>query len=106
MQQICSRTAACQHAKGNLRIITAIFRGEMITRAQCRAARAGLEWRREDLADLAGLAVRTITDFERGARDPHDKRAIRSAFEAAGVRFTKDGCICLPEEEYAENGGQ
>ncbi len=76
----------------------------MITRAQCRAARAGLEWRREDLAELAGLAVRTITDFERGAREPHDnnKRAIQAAFEAAGVRFTEDGCICLPEDEAAE----
>ena len=76
----------------------------MITRAQCRAVRAGLEWRREDLAELAGLSVRTITDFERGARDLHgnNKRAIRAAFEAAGVRFTKDGCIGLPEDEQAE----
>jgi hypothetical protein len=56
---------------------------------------------------MAGLSDRTITDFERGARDPHDnnKRAIRTAFEAAGVRFTKDGCICLPEDEQAEGEG-
>ncbi len=76
----------------------------MLTKAQCRAARAGLEWSREDLAEMAGLSDRTITDFERGAREPHDnnKRAIRAAFEAAGVRFTKDGCICLPEDEKAE----
>ncbi len=70
----------------------------MITKAQCRAARAGLEWSREDLAQKAGLSDRTITDFERGAREPHDnnKRAIRQAFETAGVRFTDEGCICLP----------
>jgi transcriptional regulator with XRE-family HTH domain len=76
----------------------------MLTKAQCRAARAGLEWSREDLAEMAGLSDRTITDFERGAREPHDnnKRAIRAAFEAAGVRFTEDGCICLPEDEKAE----
>ena len=76
----------------------------MLTKAQCRAARAGLEWSREDLAEMAGLSDRTITDFERGAREPHDnnKRAIRVAFEAAGVRFTKEGCICLPEDEKAE----
>ena len=30
--------------------------GEMISRAQCRAARAELEWRRENLAEKAGLA--------------------------------------------------
>ncbi len=79
----------------------------MLTKAQCRAARAGLEWSREDLAEMAGLSDRTITDFERGARDPHDnnKRAIRTAFEAAGVRFTEDGCICLPEDEQAEGEG-
>lgn len=78
----------------------------MITRAQCRAARAGLEWRREDLAEKAGVAVRTITDFERGARDPHEnnKRAMRAAFEAAGVKFTAEGCICLPAEEPTGEG--
>ncbi|WP_375458327.1 helix-turn-helix domain-containing protein [uncultured Enterovirga sp.] len=72
----------------------------MLTRAQCRAARAGLEWRREDLATRAGLAERTITDFERGAREPHtnNKIAIRRAFEAAGVVFTAEGCLCLPGE--------
>jgi DNA-binding XRE family transcriptional regulator len=77
----------------------------MITRAQCRAARAGLEWSRVDLAQMAGLSDRTITDFERGARDPHDnnKRAMRQAFEAAGVRFTRDGCICLPPEAAASD---
>ena len=75
----------------------------MISKAQCRAARAGLEWSREDLAQKAGLSDRTITDFERGAREPHDnnKRAIRQAFEAAGVRFTEEGCICLPATDRA-----
>jgi transcriptional regulator with XRE-family HTH domain len=73
----------------------------MISRAQCRAARAGLEWSREDLAARAGISDRTITDFERGARDPHDnnKRAIRSAFEAAGIVFTDEGCVCFPADE-------
>lgn len=72
-----------------------------ITRAQCRAARAGVEWSREDLAREAGLGERTITDFERGARDPHvnNKAAIRAAFERAGVVFTDEGCICLPQDQ-------
>ena len=70
----------------------------MLTRAQCRAARAGLEWSREELAAKAGLSDRTITDFERGASEPHDnnKRAIRLAFEGAGVVFKDDGCVCFP----------
>ena len=73
----------------------------MLTRSQCRAARAGLEWTRERLSKEAGLAERTITDFERGARDPHDnnKGAMRAALERGGVRFTPDGCLCLPEED-------
>ncbi|MER2265356.1 helix-turn-helix transcriptional regulator [Methylobacterium oxalidis] len=61
----------------------------MLTREQCRAGRAMLDWSRKDLARGCGLSERTITDFERGARDPHDnnKRAIASAFEAAGLEF-------------------
>jgi ribosome-binding protein aMBF1 (putative translation factor) len=76
----------------------------MITRAQCRAARAGIEWSREDLAAKAGISDRTITDFERGARDPHDnnKRAIQRAFEVAGIVFRDDGCVCLPDEPTTE----
>jgi hypothetical protein len=44
------------------------------------------------------LSDRTITDFERGAREPHEnnKRAIQAAFESAGVRFAQDRCVCLP----------
>lgn len=69
----------------------------MITAQQCRAVRAGLEWSRGDLAKAAGLAERTINDFERGARDPHanNKAAIRAAFEREGVTFTQEGCICF-----------
>jgi DNA-binding XRE family transcriptional regulator len=72
----------------------------MLTRVQCRAARAGLEWSREDLAKKAGLSDRTITDFERGAREPHEnnKRAIRVAFEQSGVTFSDDGCVCFGDE--------
>jgi DNA-binding XRE family transcriptional regulator len=79
----------------------------MITRSQCRAARAGLEWTRERLAKEAGLAERTITDFERGARDPHDnnKAAMRAALEHGGVRFTPDDCLCFPETAIRADEG-
>lgn len=61
----------------------------MINPAQCRAARALLNWSRQELAKAAQVAERTIVDFERGARTPYDRtlRDIREALEAAGVQF-------------------
>jgi len=61
----------------------------MIISAQCRAARALLNWSRKDLADAAKVAERTIVDFERGAREPYERtlRDIREALEGAGVVF-------------------
>lgn len=60
-----------------------------LTSAQCRAARALIEMSRETLAASAKVAVRTISDFEAGRREPiHATRmAIRTALEAAGVEF-------------------
>ena len=61
-----------------------------ITAGQCRAARAFLDWSREDLAAAAKVAVRTIVDFERGARSPQNSTlaVIAAAFEQAGIEFT------------------
>ncbi|RTL97430.1 XRE family transcriptional regulator [Ancylobacter aquaticus] len=66
-----------------------------LTSAQCRAARALIDWSREQLAASAGVAVRTISDFEAGRREPINATmaAMRSALEVAGVEF------------IAENGG-
>lgn len=71
----------------------------MITASQCRAARVGIDLSRKELAEVAGVGERTIIDFERGARDPINatKQAIKLGLESQGVRFTKEGCICLPE---------
>ncbi|TXM91180.1 helix-turn-helix transcriptional regulator [Methylobacterium sp. WL116] len=59
----------------------------MITPAQCRAARALLDWSREQLATAARIGLRTLVDFERGARDPHHATldAIERALRKAGV---------------------
>ncbi|MEM9705158.1 MAG: helix-turn-helix transcriptional regulator [Pseudomonadota bacterium] len=67
----------------------------MITREQCRAARALLDWSRAKLAEASSVSERTITDFERGARNPINSSliAIRLGLENAGVEF------------IAENGG-
>ncbi len=61
-----------------------------ISSAQCRAARAMIEWSRDVLAAESRVGKRTIVDFERGARSPQASTllAIQRAFEAAGVEFT------------------
>src|SRR5215207_6857062 len=57
-------------------------------RAWALASAMTARWTRERLAKEAGLAERTIANFERGARDPHDnnKAAMRAALERGGVR--------------------
>lgn len=63
-----------------------------LTPAQCRAARALIEWSREELAAAASVAVRTISDFEAGRREPirATMAAMRGALEAAGVIFVDE----------------
>jgi len=59
------------------------------TDAQCRAARALLNWTQEDLVAHSKIAKKTIADFERGVTGPHAKTVaqITAAFEAAGIQF-------------------
>jgi DNA-binding XRE family transcriptional regulator len=61
-----------------------------ITPAQCRAARALVDFTQRQLADAAGLSVSTLADFERSIRpvSGHLTAAIRRALETAGVEFT------------------
>lgn len=62
----------------------------MITPAQCRMARAALQWTARDLARLAGVSAATIAAFESesGQGDSeHVRRKLRAAFEDAGVGF-------------------
>lgn len=64
-----------------------------LTPAQARAARALLGWSQKDLASRAGVAEATVTQFERGNRNPMRAvdRAMRSALEAAGIEFIAQG---------------
>ena len=62
-----------------------------LTSAQIRAARALLRWSAEDLARASTVGVATIrraelAESETSMNAPND-RAIRQAFEAAGVIF-------------------
>jgi transcriptional regulator with XRE-family HTH domain len=60
-----------------------------ITAAQCRAARALIGWSREALAEHSLVGLRTLIDFERGARKPQLRTNldIRRALEGGGVIF-------------------
>jgi transcriptional regulator with XRE-family HTH domain len=71
----------------------------LITPQQCRAARAGLDWTRDELAQKAGVGLSTVASFEREEGSPRGPNlaAIRLALEKVGVRFTEDGCVCFPE---------
>jgi transcriptional regulator with XRE-family HTH domain len=79
-----------------------------ITPLQCRAARAGLEWSREHLAELAKVGERTVTDFERHASNMlRSKRtAIRKVFEAAGVTFDAANGIWFAEPTAAPENSE
>ncbi|QCO07417.1 XRE family transcriptional regulator (plasmid) [Azospirillum argentinense] len=61
----------------------------MITPAQCRAARALLQWKMPQLAEASGVSVSTINSFELERRAPisANLKALQSAFESAGVIF-------------------
>lgn len=60
----------------------------MITPAQCRAARALLDWTQGDLAKATNLSVVTIRAFEKGSEMRDSNRTLLIlAFERAGVQF-------------------
>lgn len=64
----------------------------MITPAQCRAARALLDWSQQDLAKAAHLGLSTIRDFEKGRRVPthNNLRGIKLALEEGGVEIGEE----------------
>lgn len=57
--------------------------------AQCRAARALIQWTPEQLADASSTDLQTLREFEARFRRPDDEtlRRLRIALEAAGVTF-------------------
>jgi transcriptional regulator with XRE-family HTH domain len=67
----------------------------MMTVEQVKAARALLGWNQDKLAEASGIALPTIKRLEAqsGPVAGYEKtrQAIRSALEAAGIRFIEDG---------------
>ena len=63
-----------------------------ITPEQCRMARAALQLTVKQLAERAGVSASLISRFEhdRLPRQTDTLERIQMAFEARGIRFTKD----------------
>ncbi len=60
----------------------------MLTPAQCRAARALLDWTQARLSEATGLSTVTIRSFEAGREARESNRTLlRLAFERAGIEF-------------------
>jgi transcriptional regulator with XRE-family HTH domain len=69
----------------------------MIDAIQLRAARAMLDWKTSDLAEVSGVALNAINKIERGKvlgrRDTMEK--MQKAFEDAGLDFLPDSGVRL-----------
>jgi transcriptional regulator with XRE-family HTH domain len=64
----------------------------MMTAAQCRAARALLDWSQQALADAAQVGNATIRNFESGKSAPQSAtlQVLRTTLESAGVIFVAE----------------
>ena len=64
----------------------------MMTPAQCRAARALVDWSQQDLAEAAKVGNATIRNFEAGRSAPQHStlQVLCSALESAGVIFVAE----------------
>lgn len=63
-----------------------------MTPAQCRAARALINWTQPKLANAASLGLSTVVDFEKERRKVSldAESAMQTALEAAGVIFVAE----------------
>jgi len=61
----------------------------MLNAAQCRAARALLNWSQSDLATASKVGLSTIGNFEAGRSVPiaSNLEALTRSLEAAGIQF-------------------
>jgi len=63
----------------------------LITSAQIRAARAMLDWSREELSKKSGVGISALMRFEAAEGVPSGKiqtlQLVQGAFETAGIEF-------------------
>lgn len=69
--------------------MTAVTDARIIAAAQCRAARALLEWTEIQLVEAAGVKLEVVKDLEARLHrpSPEQQRRIRKALEDGGVVF-------------------
>jgi transcriptional regulator with XRE-family HTH domain len=74
-----------------------------MTVAQCKMARAALDWTARDLARHARVGHNTVGRFEAGQGNPIPAivAAMQRALEAGGVEFRPDGSVRLREPAEA-----
>jgi transcriptional regulator with XRE-family HTH domain len=65
---------------------------EMISPAQCRAARGLIAWSQQDLAKAAGVGAVAVHQLENGVSNSRRSTltVIRQALETAGVEFIEE----------------
>ncbi len=79
----------------------------MISPAQCRMARAALNWTASDLGLRSKVGTATILRFERELSSPvHSTREVlRRAFEAAGLEFIADTGVNIRKPQNGKRRG-
>jgi hypothetical protein len=76
-----------------------------ITPAQCRAARALIDIKREDLARWADCSFATVRRHEQDLKPPvggHLLKRMQRVFEDRGVKFIDDRGVTIKEDEIID----
>lgn len=81
---------------------------QIITPAQCRAARGILNWSQPQLAAKCGLHVQTISSFEQDKKIPSKRtlETIASAFDSEGICFAPDDGVHRKANRVVTFNGQ
>lgn len=74
-----------------------ISQNKIILPNQCKAARNLLGWKQKDLADISGVGLATIGNFENKNRIPQKRtlKDIRLAFEKSGLEIEDNEEYCM-----------
>jgi transcriptional regulator with XRE-family HTH domain len=75
---------------------------EMISPAQCRAARALLNWSQPELAEICGVHVQTVSTFESGAGSPTRTTLLKihESLIKAGIDFLPNHGVAVATDKY------
>ncbi|MEM8652681.1 MAG: hypothetical protein AAGF54_19300, partial [Pseudomonadota bacterium] len=68
----------------------------VLSKEDCTAAKAYLNWKADDLAEAAGVSIDTLRSFESGRNktlSASNQTAIASTLEAQGIQFLEDGQV-------------